>query len=157
MPLSYPFPHADFGNLFDSLFPDFILAFAFFTSIVYAVLSRRFHQQRAAGMAAGAVGLALAAGLTWWEYQNGFSVRHLGPVAVGFAVLLLGGVIFTSIRYTGGSLAGVGIGIGASLIIGWVLGLDWHVREECHLRRPDPRHPVIPAAPPPRSLRSRPS
>lgn len=127
MSLSSSFPHGDFADLFETLLPDFVLAFAFFTAIVYAALSRRFDQQRAAGLAAGAVGLALAVGLTWWEYQNDFSVRDLGPIAVGFALLALGGVIFQSVRGIGGSWAGAGIGLGVSLLIGRVLELPWPI------------------------------
>lgn len=46
MPLPNPFRYFAFGDLFNTVLPDFVLAFAFFTAIIYAVLSRRFGQQR---------------------------------------------------------------------------------------------------------------
>lgn len=115
------------GPFFESLLPDFILAFTFFTALVYAVLGKRFDHQRSAVAMAAAVGLALASGLVWWEYQRGWSIRNLGPIAVGFAVILLGMIMFQGIRQTGGSWAGAGIAMGASILIAWVLGVDWPV------------------------------
>ncbi|MBN1489898.1 MAG: hypothetical protein JXA69_08275 [Phycisphaerae bacterium] len=112
---------------FDSFLPDFLLAFAFFTSVVYAVLSRRFEQQRPAVAMSAALGLALAGGLVWWEQVNGYSVLSLGPIAAGFAVIILAGVMYQAIKGIGGSWAGAGIALGASLIVGWTLGLDWPV------------------------------
>lgn len=124
MYLSNPFTTFAFGDLFDSVLPDFVLAFAFFTSIVYAVLSRRFGEQRPAVAMSAALGGALSIGLVWWEYSKGLSIRNLGPIAVGFAIIMLAGVIYQSIRGVGGNWAGVGIAIGACLLVGWVLGLD---------------------------------
>lgn len=115
------------GQFFESLLPDFILAFMFFTALVYAVLGKRFDHQRSAVAMAVAVGLALAMGLVWWEYERGWSVRNLGPLAIGFAVILLGMLMFQGIRQTGGSWAGAGIAMGASILIAWVLGADWPV------------------------------
>jgi hypothetical protein len=62
-------------ELWHTLLPDFVLAFAFFTSLIYAVLSRRFNQQRPAIAMSAALGLALSAGLVWWEYVNDLSTR----------------------------------------------------------------------------------
>lgn len=115
------------GQFFESLLPDFVLAFTFFTALVYAVLGRRFDHQRSAVAMAGAVGLALAMGLVWWEYERGWSVRNLGPLAIGFAVILLGMIMFQGIRHTGGSWAGAGIAMGASILIAWILGADWPI------------------------------
>lgn len=120
-----PFRYFAFGDLFNTILPDFVLAFAFFTAIIYVVLGRRFGQQRPAVAMSAALGMALSVGLVWWEYTNGLSIRNLGPIAVGFAILILGGVIYQSIKGIGGSWAGAGIALGASLIIGWTLGFDW--------------------------------
>lgn len=123
----YANPFLDFawGGLFDTVLPDFVLAFAFFTAITYAVLSRRFGQQRPAVAISAALGLALAVGLVWWERTSGLSVRNLGPLAVGFAIIILAGVIYQAIKHVGGSWAGAAIAFGASILIGWLLGLDW--------------------------------
>lgn len=122
-------PLADlaWGDLFQTLLPDFVLAFTFFTAIIYAVLSRKFGPHRPTVAISAALGMALAAGLVWWEEYNGLSIRSLGPVAVGFALIVLAGVIFQAIRGMGGSWAGAGIAVGACLLIGWILGLDWRV------------------------------
>ena len=66
------------GRLFETLLPDFVLAFTFFTALTYAVLGRRFGHQRPAIAMSAAVGLALASGLVWWEHRNGASTScHL--------------------------------------------------------------------------------
>ena len=122
MALTIPFDSIIHGNLFDTLLPDFVLGFAFFTSVIYAVLSRRFGQQRPAVVMSAALGLALAVGLVWWEYVNGFSIKHLGPIAAGFAVIILGGVLYQALRQAGGSLAGAGIARGGCLLVGWTRG-----------------------------------
>ena len=127
MSLPNPFHYFALGGLFDTVLPDFALAFAFFTSVIYAVLGRRFGQQRPAVAMSAALGGALSIGLVWWEYQNGLSIRNLGPIAVGFAILILGGVMYQSIKGIGGGWAGAGIALGASLLVGWTLGLDWPV------------------------------
>jgi hypothetical protein len=59
----------------------------------------------------------------WWEQTNGFSIKDLGPIAVGFAILLLAFVMYQCIRHVGGSWAGAGITIGASIIIAQLLGM----------------------------------
>lgn len=130
MDFIYPFWDWRFEELLESLLPDFILAFALFTSICYAVLSRRFEQQRPAIAVSVVIGFALSIGLVWWEYQNGYSIKDLGPIAVGFAILLLAIVMYQAIRHIGGSWAGAGITIGLCLIIAWILGADWPVRDE---------------------------
>lgn len=127
MLLLNPFTSFALGDLFDTVLPDFVLAFAFFTSIVYAVLSKRFGEQRPAVAMSAALGGALAIGLVWWEYTNDLSIRDLGPIAVGFAILILGGVIYQAIKGAGGSWAGAGIALGASLLVGWTLGIRWPV------------------------------
>jgi hypothetical protein len=115
------------GQFLQSLLPDFILAFSFFTALTYAVLARRLEHQRPAIAMSGAVGLAMAMGLVWWEYDRGVSVRDLGSVAIGFGVILLGMLLFQGIRQTGGSWAGAGIAFGASILVGWILGTPWPV------------------------------
>ena len=71
------------------------------------------------------IGMALSIGLVWWEYQNDLSIVNLGPIAVGFAIILLGGVMYQCIKGIDGSWAGAGIALGVSLLVGWTLGLDW--------------------------------
>ncbi len=130
MPILNPIEALLDRNLIESLLPDFVLAFAFFTSLFYAVLGQRFGQQRPAVVMSATMGMALSLGLVWWEQANGYSIRHLGPLAAGFAVLVLAGVIYQAVRKVGGNWAGAGIAIGACLLIGWTLGDDWPVRGE---------------------------
>lgn len=120
-----PFAGLPLTRLFESLLADFILAFAFFTALAYAIVSKRFDHQRSAIAMSSALGLALAIGLVWWEHDRGLSIRDLGPIAVGFAVILLAMVMFRGISQTGGTWAGAGIALGASLLVGLVLGADW--------------------------------
>jgi hypothetical protein len=123
MRLEYWWQDWHLEELLESYLPDFVLAFAFFTSIVYAVLGKRFAQQRPAIAMSATIGLALSFGLVWWEQANGFSIKDLGPIAVGFAILLLAFVMYQCIRHVGGSWAGAGITIGASIIIAQLLGM----------------------------------
>ena len=111
-------------ELLESHLPDFVLAFAFFTSMFYAMLGKRFERQRPAAAMSAAIGFALSVGLVWWEQANGFSIKNLGPLAVGFAILLLAFVMYESVRMVGGSWAGAGITIGVSIIIAQILGLS---------------------------------
>lgn len=117
--------HLSLYSWAQTLLPDFVLAFAFFTALSYAVLGKRFGNQRPAVTMSAALGLALAAGLVWWERQNELSVRNLGPIAVGFAVMVLALVIYQSVRQVGGSWAGAGIALGASILVASLLGLKW--------------------------------
>jgi hypothetical protein len=107
------------------LLPDFVLAFALFTPLAYGVLARRLGRPAPALAASAAIGLSLSFGLIWWEASTGWSIRDLGTLAVGFALLLMGAVIFRTVREIGGGWAGIGTALGISLLIGWVLGLDW--------------------------------
>jgi hypothetical protein len=118
------------GDWLDTFLPDFVLAFALFTSLTYAVLGRRFGMQRPAVVMSAAIGAALSVGLVWWEQANGLSIRNLGSIAVGFAIIVLAGVIYQSIRHVGGGWAGAGIALGASILIGWAIGIDWPVAPE---------------------------
>ena len=103
---------------------------AFFTALIYAVLGQRFSRQRSAAVAALAIGLALSTGLVWWEADHGFSIRSLGPLAVGFAVLLLASVMYRALREIGGSLSAIMLSLALSLLIGWVVGIPSLVRAE---------------------------
>ena len=123
MRLVNPFEELGIGRFFETLLPDFVLAFAFFTSICYAVLGKRFGQQRPAIAMSATIGFALSVGLVWWEQVNEFSIRHLGPIAVGFAIIILAYVMYHAIGQVGGSWAGAGIALGASILIAKVLGL----------------------------------
>jgi len=130
MRLANPFPELAIGELFETLLPDFVLAFAFFTALAYAVLGKRFDRQRPAVVMSAVFGLSFAVGLVWWERQNDFSIRDLGPLAVGFAIIILASVMYQAIRQTGGSWAGMGIALGASLLVSRLLGIDWPLDAE---------------------------
>lgn len=123
MRLSDPFRDLGLGDLFETALPDFVLAFVFFTSVAYATLGKRFELQRPAVAMSAVIGLSLSAGLVWWEQSTGFSIRNLGPIAVGFAIILLALVMYQSVRQVGGSWAGAGIALGASLLVGKLLQL----------------------------------
>lgn len=125
-PLSALLP-TRFAFLLDSILADFLLAFVFFTALCFAVLSRRFERQRAAGAIAVTLGLALAIGLVWWEHDQGFSLRDLGPIAAGFALLVLGFVMFDAFRRLGGHWAGAALALGAALLVGPLLPVGWLV------------------------------
>ncbi len=124
MRLTLPFQDRDIYSLFESVLPDFVLAFAFFTSISYAVLGKQFGRQRPAVIMSASIGFALALGLVWWERSTGFSVKDLGPIAIGFAVIVLAFVMYQSIRQIGGSWSGAAIALGASILVAKLLGLN---------------------------------
>jgi hypothetical protein len=118
-----PFEGLVIGDLFETVLPDFVLAFAFFTSVAYAVLGKRFGQQRPAIAMSATIGFALSVGLVWWERSTGFSIKDLGAIAVGFAVIILALIMYQSIRQVGGSWAGAGIALGASILVSKLLEL----------------------------------
>jgi len=120
-----PLQDLPIGELFETLLPDFVLAFAFFSALTYAVMAKRFDQQRPAIAMSAALGFALSVGLVWWEQKMGLSIRDLGPLAVGLAIIILGAVMYQAFRQTGGSWAGAGIAIGASLLVSRLLGISW--------------------------------
>jgi hypothetical protein len=123
---------ADFagGQLLQTYLPDFVLAFAFFCSLAYGVLAKRLDRQRPAIAVSAALGFALSLGLVYWEQQQDLSVRDLGPFAVGFAVLVLGAVMYQAIRQVGGGVAGIGIALGGALLISGILGVQWWLDPE---------------------------
>jgi len=122
-----PFSGLPIAKLFETLLPDFILAFAFFTALVYGVLAKRFQHQRSAVTVSATAAFALSVGLVWWEQRMGVSIRDLGPFAVGFAIIVLAAVMYHAIRQVGGSWAGIGIALGASLLISKLIGADWPI------------------------------
>ena len=124
MRLAKSFLDFPFVRLFESLLPDFILGFAFFTALAYAVLGKRMEHQRSAVAMSASLGLALSVGLVWWEHQRGWSIKNLGAIAIGFAVIMLAMIMFQAIRQTGGSWAGGGIAFGASLLVAWAIGFE---------------------------------
>jgi len=114
----------------ENLLPDFLLAVTFFTALVYAVLGPRLERRRPAIAMSVAIGFALAVGLVWWERSHGFSIRDLGPIAVGFAIIILAFVMYQSIRQVGGSWAGAGIALGVSILVAEVLGMHIPIAAE---------------------------
>lgn len=130
MRLENIFGQLNLYELLESLIPDFVLAFAFFTSLVYAVLGKRFEHQRSAIAMSVSLSFALSIGLVWWEQANNLSIKNLGPIAIGFAILVLAFIMYQSIKQIGGSWAGVGITIGACILIAKVLKLNIPVDSE---------------------------
>jgi hypothetical protein len=114
-----------FLAVLDTLLPDFILAFTFFTALSYATLGRLFGRQKPAVAMSGSLGLALAVGLVWWEREHGWSIRSLGPVAVGFALIMLVMVVYRAIRRPGGSWAGVALALGICILVAGTFGINW--------------------------------
>lgn len=117
-------------DLLETLLPDFILAFALFTSLSYLALSKQFSQQRPVITVSAVFGLALALGLVWWEHTREYSLKNLGPLAIGFALVLLGLVIYQVIRQMSNSWAGTGIALAVAVFIAWTFGLNLPLRPE---------------------------
>ena len=124
------FSYKNLTELVESALPDFVLGFAFFTSMAYAVLGKRFEHQRSAVTMSACIGLALSAGLVWWEQAEGLSIKNLGPIALGFAIIILALVMYQSIRLVGGTWAGAGMALGLSLFIALILGFDLHINSQ---------------------------
>lgn len=114
-------------DLYQSYLPDFLIAFAFFTAVIYGVMGKRLGAGRPAVAVSAAMGLALSIGLVWWEYEKGITIRQLGPIAVGFALLLLAGVLYQAIKNIGGGWAGAALALGVCILIGWLAGLNWSI------------------------------
>lgn len=114
-------------DVYQTLLPDFLIAFAFFTAVIFAIMGRRFGPGRPAVVVSAALGMALSVGLVWWEYAHGISMRHLGPIAVGFALLLLASVLYQALKSFGGNWAGAMLALGVCILIGWLAGLNWSI------------------------------
>ncbi|GMU26294.1 MAG: hypothetical protein AMXMBFR16_11990 [Candidatus Uhrbacteria bacterium] len=71
--------------------------------------------------------MALYVGLVWWEYAHGISMRHLGPIAVGFALLPLAGVLYQALKSFGGNWVGAMMALGVCIVIGWLAELNWSI------------------------------
>lgn len=130
MSLENPFNRLVLGDLMKSLLPDFVLGFAFFTALAYAVLAKRFHHQRPAVAVSAAIGMALSVGLVWWEQRVRLSIRDLGPLAIGFAVVVLALVMFQAMRLVGGTWSGAGIALGVSLLVAQLVAPGWPVSSQ---------------------------
>ncbi|AQT68735.1 hypothetical protein STSP2_01907 [Anaerohalosphaera lusitana] len=121
MPLYLP---DDFWLLADSLWTDFVISFTLFTSVCYAVLSRRLNHHRPAAAASTAIGLALSLSLTFWQSANNFSLADLGPLAVSFAAVVIAVVIFGVFRQVVGSLPAAMLSFGVCLVTALSPGLN---------------------------------
>lgn len=115
----------DWVSLGQNYLVDFFLAFTFFLAISFAVLSRRFNHARAVAAMSASLGAALALGLVAWEVRSGWRVQDLGPIAAGFAMIVLAIVIHQAIRKLGGDWAGGAVALGAVMLIGLVLDIPW--------------------------------
>lgn len=122
-----PFAGTALEALFDSIVPDFLLAFTFLTAASYAVLGRQFGRERPAAAMSVALGAALAIGLVWWEQAHDVSIRDLGPIAILLALLVLAGVVYAAVQHTGGRWAGLAIALAAGLLVGSLLGTPWPI------------------------------
>jgi hypothetical protein len=118
------------GERVETLLPDLVLGFTFFTALTYVVLSRRFDRQRPAAAMSATIGLALSVGLVAWEQERGWSIQDLGPIAIGLTVVGLGAVVYPAARKAGGIGAGAGIALGTSLLVAWLFGLGQVVAGE---------------------------
>lgn len=111
--------------LFDSALPDFVIAFTFFTALCYAVLGRHFGRQRPAAAMSVALGVALAVGLVSWEVAHDWSMRDLGPVALGLVLLALVVAVFAAIQHVGGTWSGLAMAIVVCVLAGGLIGAPW--------------------------------
>jgi hypothetical protein len=87
------------------------------------------HQRPAIAMSVS-IGFALSIGLVWWEQANDLSIKNLGTIAIGFAILVLSFVMYQSIKQVGGTWAGAGITIGACILIAQLLQLNAPINPE---------------------------
>ena len=124
MRLMYYFENLVIREMFETLLPDFVLAFTFFTSVVFAILNKHFGQRRPAIGMSASIGFALSVGLIWWEQATGISIRDLGSVAVGFAIIVLAFVMYKAIHQVGGTWAGAAIAFGACILVARLLELN---------------------------------
>lgn len=118
------------GALFETLLPDLLLGFVFFTALSFAVLGRRFDRKRPAVALSTAIGAALSIALVWWEYDHRLSIRNLGPLSIGLVLLVLGIVMYQATARIGGIWAGGCLAIGMSLMVGTLFGLGWPVQQQ---------------------------
>ncbi|HNQ22561.1 MAG TPA: hypothetical protein PKK06_05645 [Phycisphaerae bacterium] len=123
-----PFAALELPPLFVSILPDFVLAFTFFTALCYAVLGRHFGRQRPAAAMSVALGLALAVGLVSWEAAHGWSMRDLGPFALGLVLLALVVAVFAAVQHVGGTWSGVALAVCACVLAGGLIGTPWSLR-----------------------------
>lgn len=117
------FPVDAFRRFFETLLPDFLLAFTFFTASTYTALAKRFGNGRPAAAVSASLGLALSVGLVWWESRHGYSIRDLGVFALILAVLLISVMVFQAFRDLIGWWAGVGAAVATGVLAVWLLGL----------------------------------
>lgn len=116
----------DMAEAGSGLLADFALAFLFFTALCYATLGPHFgRHRRPAIVLSVTLGLALSTGLVWWEQANGYSIRSLGPIAVGLVLILLALVIYRAFKLLGGTIAGAGLTLGLVIAAAMLLNAQW--------------------------------
>lgn len=108
----------------------FCLSFHFLYLAVLCGPQQTIRPARPAIAMSAAIGFALAVGLIWWERSTGFSIKDLGPIAIGFAIIVLVFVMYQAIRQMGRSWAGAAIALGVSILIARLLELNVPVDPE---------------------------
>lgn len=58
-----------------------------------------------------------------WEINSGWRIADLGPIAAGFALIIIAAVVYYAMQKVGGRWAGVLTALGAAALIGQVLSL----------------------------------
>jgi hypothetical protein len=101
-----PLEYLDISKLYDSytVFIDFAIYLMVFVGISQLTLGSRF-QGRGGKAIAIAIGISLALSLAISEKYLGFSLRSLGPIAVGIFLAILSVIIYRLIKQLGGSFA----------------------------------------------------
>jgi len=102
--------------LYSGYLPDFLIAFTFFTSLCLATLHKRFNHHSAETGLAVSLGLALATGLVWWEYEHSLSIRNLGSIGILLAFVVAVIIVYHVLEHLGSKSASWIIAIALILI-----------------------------------------
>jgi hypothetical protein len=101
-----PLEYLDISKLYDSytVFIDFAIYLMVFVGISQITLGSRF-QGKGGKAITIAIGISLAISLTITERYLGFSLKSLGPIAVGIFLAILSVMIYRLIKQLGGDFA----------------------------------------------------